>query len=135
MRFPQPVQCLFCAICFLRCWVRRATPVRVLESLIQHRSFDKADINETTDEAHTRRTVQEQLQLCATNGDILLVCGTAFIMAEVRAALGIVEPRVRLSMLAVRLKPTRHANLYIYCLQHFDISRTRQYLLKHQARL
>lgn len=58
-------------------------------------TFDEADAREPVDMEHTRGTVKDQLRKCAESGDILLVCGTAFIMAEVRAALGIVEPRVR----------------------------------------
>lgn len=80
-------------ISFVQAAHPRATPVRVLESMFHRGTFDEADAREPVDMEHTRRTVTDQLRKCAESGDILLVCGTAFIMAEVRAALGIVEPR------------------------------------------
>lgn len=82
-------------ISFVQASHPRATPVPVLQAILHGRSFGEADVRAAVDDDHTRRTVHEQLQLCAENNEILLVCGTAFIMAEVRAAIGIVEPRVR----------------------------------------
>ena len=35
----------------------------------------------------------EALRLAAADGGVVLICGTAFIMAEARAAVGIVEPK------------------------------------------
>jgi dihydrofolate synthase/folylpolyglutamate synthase len=82
-------------ITFVQASHPRATPVPVLEAILHGRRVSEADVRAAVDDDHTRRTVQEQLQLCAESNEILLVCGTAFIMAEVRAAIGIVEPRVR----------------------------------------
>ena len=40
-----------------------------------------------------RETVAEALRLAAVQNDVVLICGTAFIMAEARVAVGIAEPK------------------------------------------
>ena len=44
-------------------------------------------------DAGVKDTVAAALQLSAANREVVLICGSAFIMADARAAVGIVEPR------------------------------------------
>ena len=52
------------------------------------------DVNlDERDVASVSKQVRSALQLAATNDEIVVVCGTVFIMADAREELGIVEPR------------------------------------------
>jgi len=45
------------------------------------------------DASSVSKQVRQALELAATNGELLVVCGSVFIMADAREELGIVEPR------------------------------------------
>lgn len=58
-----------------------------------HAALRNKGILETFKHADVRTSVRTALQEARNKGQILVICGTFFIMADVRAELGIVEPR------------------------------------------
>ena len=56
------------------------------EPRLKESNFDELDRSITTQ-------VKSALDLAAMNGEILVVCGSVFLMAEAREAIGIDEPR------------------------------------------
>ncbi len=54
----------------------------------------KDDVNlDGRDVVSVSKQVRSALQLAAKNDEIVVICGTVFIMADAREELGIVEPR------------------------------------------
>lgn len=79
-----------CHIHLVEAQHERAAPIRALRYILDLLEFPDSRINE--DES-IHRTVQTALAKAIENDELLVVCGTFFIMAEVREALGIAEPK------------------------------------------
>jgi dihydrofolate synthase/folylpolyglutamate synthase len=68
----------------------RALPLPALAPLALEAGFDPANL--ITCDQPIARALETGCQVAADRGEVMVVCGSFFIMAEVRAALGFVEP-------------------------------------------
>ena len=60
---------------------------------LRHLIASMVESQSTPFDGAVKETVNEALRQAAVEGEVVLICGTAFIMAEARAAVGIVEPK------------------------------------------
>ena len=59
----------------------------------QDDTIDDSDLDDERDVSSVSKQVRAALQLAARNNEVVVICGSVFIMADAREELGIIEPR------------------------------------------
>jgi len=72
--------------------ILKANPALV-NSHYETRRVDDTDLDDERDESSVSKQVRGALQLAATNNEVVVICGSVFIMADAREEVGIIEPR------------------------------------------